>query len=64
MKIRQEREARARADQARARAEVEKKKAGRALKLAGLWIGLIIVIFFAAVWFSPDFVNWLHDMVN
>lgn len=57
IKIREERNA-------RSRAEAEKKKTARAVKLASVWIGLIIIVFFSAVWFSPDFVHWLHELVN
>lgn len=36
----------------------------RIFKLAGVWIGLIFIGFFAATWFSADFVSWLESFLN
>lgn len=40
------------------------KRRKRIFKLAGVWIVLIFLGFFAATWFSADFVNWLESLLN
>ena len=52
--------------QQRLKAEVEKKarKRKRMFKVAGAWIGVIIVGFLVVTWFSKDVVSWFHDIIN
>lgn len=41
-----------------------KRKFRKRLKMMSIWIGLLIIGLFALTWFSKDFVNWLHKLIN
>ncbi len=47
-------------------AEEERKRAKRMrmAKMAGFWIAVIVIGLYALTWFSKDFVNWLHRLIN
>jgi len=36
----------------------------RMAKMAGFWIAVIVIGLYALTWFSKDFVNWLHRLIN
>ncbi len=45
-------------------AERRAKRRIRMAKMAGIWIGVIVVGLYALTWFSKDFVDWLHRLIN
>ena len=47
-------------------AEAKRKRAKmlRMAKMAGFWIGAIVIGLYALTWFSKDFVRWLHQLIN
>jgi hypothetical protein len=48
----------------KAEAERKSKRRIKMAKWAGFWIAFFVIGLYALTWFSKDFVDWLHKLVN
>jgi sRNA-binding protein len=48
----------------RAEAVIRIKRRNRMFKVAGAWLAALVVGLLVAIWFSTDFVTWLHGLIT